>query len=562
MKAIAFGRLLFLLVSAVVGVTFSADALAKPYAPARPVALKPVPAAGVAGAPPATPMPSPGVTWQTSMVQGLTRYLEQRAGQELTLWLEEEFVYSLCKAKFHIKGQEVIGSALFPQTCELAHDDTTHLGSTFAAALRADLEQLPVSLASYALGVDAVIPESLFEVLLGLREGKPPLELIAGLSQNPKLNALCPSPAAAPANVNAACSLVALGYVASFCQDIETNPSVNLDTLASSLVPLATANPGLGFKATLTAAEVKPFLSELQAIYVLVRAWHDAPATTAGERAARGGILMGRILDAVNRGLPMLDSPKFPFFFPQGASSWTKIEGVFRASSTLLQGDVGTGVQQGLHAVLALGTPLPKSVVRVVTVAADLAGATTPDQVQSALQSSLAPLGSWRGKHRAHMIALNAFVGVTGGYEYPLTKLGNGDKPLDGNGSFAAFAPVGLDFTLATGPCALGAFVSVLDVGQLLSTPVAPTSNDEPEGKTAEAGGDVKIAQVLSPGMYLHGSIGNSPITFGVGAALAPSLRTYRAETGETSAYSMLRAGAFLAVDLTLLPITRSAESE
>jgi len=515
----------------------------------------------------ASPVAS-GVSWQTAFVQGLAQYLQQRAGQEMTLWLEQDFFDSLCVEELPPIGghSKLTGAALFPQTCRLTQDDPTHMGSTFAAALRADLEAMPATLGGYQLKVDPRILSTLMGVLIGIREGKPPLELIAGLSQNQDLLSLCPdSGAGVDQNTyDAACGLIGIGFVVSWAQDMETTQSAatTIDSIAQQIVKLAAANPKLKLKSGLTTDDVKPFLTDIQSIFVLVQNWQSLPTTTPAEQAARGGMLLGRIIDAVEDGTKMLGSSTF--FFPPDTSDWGKLEKVLRATSTLLQGDVADGVQLGIEAVLAIDPNLPKSVVQLLTMSADLAGAKSPDEINSALQNDLAPLGSWRGKHQSSMISLSAFAGFAGGWEEPLVKLANSSNAggLKGNLAFGAFAPVGIDFTVPSCLGATGAFVSVLDVGQLLTSPINPGSGGGATSKTAQPGGSIEIVQVLSPGMYLHTSIGNSPITFGVGAALAPLLRTYQLDgSSNKSEYSMLRYNAFLAVDLNLLPIARGHAS-
>jgi hypothetical protein len=542
--------------------------LAVPAIPGVPLAaVAPVESDAVGGAVAA------GVSWQATLVQGLAQYLQQRSGQELTLWLEDDFVKTLCTDKVALNGKSLTGTDILPETCALVKNDPTHLSSVFAAALRDDLESFPPRITALLLGVDQKIPEALIGVLTAMRQGKPPLELIAGLSTNPDLLALCPAvpPAVTTNTYQMACGLVGVGFIASWAGDVQNgNPSTldtDLDGIAAAIATQANLAHKALLKAPLAAADVKPFLADLQDIYSLIQSWQKTPGATPTDLAARGGVLLGRVLDSIDDGKQMFNPCDAPFFLPPTVCvppvtvpphTWADIELAFRATAELLQGQVAQGVHDGLDAVIALDPALPPALVQTLSLSADLAAATDADGVQAALEAGTAPLGSWRGKQKSPMISLGAFVGLAAGGEIPLLKLAGTRPDLGANAAFGAFAPVGLDFTTPVKGFDMGLFVSVLDVGQLMTSPISPQSHGSSgDSKVAQAGGSVEIAQVLAPGLYLHASLGNSPITLGAGASLAPSLRTYQDSAGDKSEYSMLRVNGFLAVDLNLIPFCR-----
>jgi hypothetical protein len=241
---------------------------------------------------------------------------------------------------------------------------------------------------------------------------------------------------------------------------------------------------------------------------------------------------------------------------------WLYLNPALNATAEVLEGDVGRGVADALTVASDLlkaehGTwQIPDVLVTAVSLAADLANAKDAQSIEAALQVGTAPLGSWRLKHSSPFsITLNGFVGASGGYERPLQ--GTGPDIRDGFGA-GAMGAVGIDLT--SGRCsACGVFFSVLDVGQLLTTPISPPSGQQSGNNPAmqaQASGDINIVQVLSPGAYVHVGLGESPFTLGAGATIAPLLRYYENEENHTkSPYTMVRVSAFLAVDLNLLPI-------
>jgi hypothetical protein len=295
---------------------------------------------------------------------------------------------------------------------------------------------------------------------------------------------------------------------------------------------------------------VATFLRKIQAIYTLV----STPVSGSGsDGAARGGQLITALLAAIDAADPMLETNAKAKF----NDVWQQLEPALTATAETLEGQIAKGVDDGLAALSTIlkGANVPAPLVTTISLASDLGAAQTSQDVQTALQTAAAPLGSWRDKHKHFSVTVNGYVGGAVGYEQPL----KGTSPdLPGGAAAGAFAPVGIDVAGPVGDWCLGVFVSALDVGQLLTSPVSASTgqqNGVQTPKTAVAGGDVNIVQVLSPGGYLHTSLGNSPITVGGGVSAAPLLRYYEDAAGTKSPFSMLRVNGFLAVDLNLIPI-------
>jgi hypothetical protein len=97
----------------------------------------------------------------------------------------------------------------------------------------------------------------------------------------------------------------------------------------------------------------------------------------------------------------------------------------------------------------------------------------------------------------------------------------------------------------------------LLDLGQLTWSRLSNVSESDKQAK-ASITPEVNFAQVVSPGVYLHVSAGNSPFVFGAGVSFAPALRDYTLgsdASAKTEPLDTLRLGVFIAVDVTILPL-------
>jgi hypothetical protein len=505
--------------------------------------------------------PSLGAGWETAVLTGLATYLGQRAQQEVVAWLEQDFIQHLCQDSIPLgNGISVLGSNLFPATCAITDPSAPNIGTVFAAALRDDLEGLPLQLVFRVANLNPAIATDLSNRLQSIQQGSPPLEVIAGMgSKDPPSTeyTLC-STKSDPV----ACGLYAVGVLAGWSGDAQTTRqnleseidqggviAAFVDAVNAACTAIGTACPLRTLDATADHDAIANFLEKVQALSAIVTA---SVSGSGGDAAARGGQIIQAVDAIVDAGVPFLNTNAESTF----KTPWAKIEPALNATAELLMGQTSDGVSDGLKALAAIlqGADVPQGLVTTVSLAADLASAHTAQDVQAAIEAAAAPIGSWRTKHDHFSIDINSFVGVAGGYEAPLVGPAQG---LKGGWAAAAFAPVGIDFA---GPYldqwSWGVFVSAIDVGQLLSTPIdASTSSG---GKTAVADGDLHVVQVLSPGLYVHTSIGNSPIILGGGACFAPLLRYYSDANGNKSPFSMASVHAFLGVDLDLIPLYTS----
>lgn len=218
-------------------------------------------------------------------------------------------------------------------------------------------------------------------------------------------------------------------------------------------------------------------------------------------------------------------------------------------------------------AAVSLSFGLPESVVRGLSLAAEVASAQTAEQVRAALDSVIAPVGTWRLKRRRVMFSLGALVGAGGGMELTLPGAGViNPSPL---GYVSLTGAVGLDASFPAGSSTLGGFLSVIDVGGLLSLPTgnleATVLNEDGTTRTSifDVSPRVSPEQVLSPGLYFRWGIFNSPLVLALGASVTPlahRIQETRVAPQGMGAMavsrdvSVFRAGAFLSVDVTLLP--------
>lgn len=232
------------------------------------------------------------------------------------------------------------------------------------------------------------------------------------------------------------------------------------------------------------------------------------------------------------------------------------------------RGDLPRIVVETTRALAALSVSfgLPEPVVRGLVLAAEVASAQSAEQVRTALESVVAPVGSWRMKRRRPMVSLGALVGVGGGAEWTLAGGGIIDpRPV---GSVALLGAVGLDVSFPVRSSTLGGFLSVVDLGGLMSLPTgdlqATVLGEDGSMRSSlfEVSPRVSPEQVLSPGLYFRWGIFNTPLVLAVGGSITPlarhvqELRTDGSMMGSVISrdVSVLRAGAFLSADVTLFP--------
>lgn len=209
-----------------------------------------------------------------------------------------------------------------------------------------------------------------------------------------------------------------------------------------------------------------------------------------------------------------------------------------------------------------------KKITRYAPFVAEIASAKSSKDVAAAFEAAAAPVGSYKVKFDRTTVAVNAFVGLSGGAEWLLAERATGSSPW-----FGLSAPVGLHISRPFGEggyLPVGAMLSVLDVGTLtqqrFAQDVKDTTKDE-NGNSQDIKGTASQAsnfgwqQFFSPGVYVTVGLGSrecpSPFILGVGGSFVPNLRRVElTDAAKTSFDSpVFRFGAFLALDLTLFPL-------
>lgn len=185
-----------------------------------------------------------------------------------------------------------------------------------------------------------------------------------------------------------------------------------------------------------------------------------------------------------------------------------------------------------------------RTLMKYGTFMATAVAATSSEEVRQAIEAFALPPGSAAiKKFSSFSIALNAYVGVGGGYE---TLQSVGSKPY-----YALATPIGFTFSRGFGKGgALSLLVSVIDIGALTAYRF--------DGNNTQALPELKFENVLAPGGYLIYGFPKLPLSFGIGAQYGPSLRSVTNSTLNISTTTGWRAGAFLAVDIPLINLFSS----
>jgi hypothetical protein len=204
----------------------------------------------------------------------------------------------------------------------------------------------------------------------------------------------------------------------------------------------------------------------------------------------------------------------------------------------------------------------PGAVARVLSFAVDLATAKDSKEAEAVIEGVAAPVNAWQGKREDTVFSISGFVGGTYGRES--ARAGGADVKSTSIGPIAA---LGLDINAPGRRNRVfhdyvrpGLFLSVIDVGALMSysydTPAKPTAGD----KSAQAGQTTPIGftQVFSPGAFLRFGILDTPLVIGGGVSFLPRGRsitmTDASMTTTSEERSAVRWSVFVAVDVTVLP--------
>lgn len=504
--------------------------------------------------------PTPGVSWlEGTAAPALANFLSERARAELELWLVETFEGEFCKA-----GQSTV--TWFPRSCAvlgtLKEQSYQVPGTLLGSSLRSDLERLPLLMLSGRIEKSKASERNkeredaekkseqsktalvgMASLILQARDGQSPLALLAGLRSQPTLMAEC---AKNPSALG--CLLTRIGELVELAGDAAkeydtSNFDDKLPQLATSYVTQAAIRASSAAEAQDLA---RPFLQSVHALSLRLREYGSS--RKEGTPDQKSSEIVSLIADVISASLaldPRLDPLK---------EQWKQIREALEIAAMMSSGRYTDATNALLVFADTHGIALPDIFKKYVVFAVEMASAKTVAEAEAALSAAAAPVGSWRVKRStAFTVSVSALVGGTVGWETP---------SIEKSGSFfgagSVMASVGLDFAFRARTWTVGPYVSLLDVGQLISSPIDPEREDVSGGtRKPVAGGKVQAVQVLSPGLFLRVGAGESPFTFGFGASIAPKLRKFETRTEDAtreSALTVIRLSAFAAVDITLLP--------
>ena len=547
-----------------------------------------------------------GISWQTAVVTGLANFVADRAQQELVRWLQEQLLRKLC--------EDPTGQLVFSNTCEAVrkiNESPAALGRYFAAMIRKDLERLPALFAYVAIKQNyysndapkaALLLTSLQRMnalIIGMKEGDSPLELVAALAQDAgSLGDTCKEDAG-----HLPCAVTLIGTWVKFLSTVRGLDKAdfqNPETLTKLIRDILRDEKFYGALRTIygrqdaVPAWLSPFLQKLleknasesmdkavQAALETLNLDSDVAKATIVRRlftnVSELEKRLRRIDDLQNKGTAFraewaadvtrmtlaVISSSVELLCNERAKSLQQmlqtLKQVVAALAAFSRGDYPEGLRATLEAVKPYVQHIPQAAQQFLPLLIDLAAAQTVEDVQAALSAAAAPMGSWRAKRQAPLtITVSALAGLSGGGEFPLSR----QLSFTPQAGFAGgpLAALGLDLAWRVrGPqyWTLGMFVSVLDLGQLAYARVASIDGMEKSDTVrAKTASEVSFLSVLAPGTFLRVGAGNTPLTFGIGAAVAPQLRQYfitpPGGSESSGLFSMLRVMAFLAVDVTL----------
>lgn len=226
-------------------------------------------------------------------------------------------------------------------------------------------------------------------------------------------------------------------------------------------------------------------------------------------------------------------------------------------------------------ALNALGEYLPLFI--------ELASADSSADVNAALEAAFPP-GGYAQKFRQRGFSLTGMLGMYGGATFSQELEAGAELSGYGPGfELAMFAPVGLQYTRPVGHARrkshVGAYFTVVDVGAITTSKWLTQESTEPETVSDEMGATigseeaelgeptaVNLGGLVAPGFYFTVGLGESPFVLGAGASVVPFAQrrtiTRRDTDGEIETTQgkflpAMRAGVFLAVDITFLNFGR-----
>lgn len=195
---------------------------------------------------------------------------------------------------------------------------------------------------------------------------------------------------------------------------------------------------------------------------------------------------------------------------------------------------------------------ISSSLLKYGSVMAAIVQAENSDQVKQAIEAVALPSGSSRIKRESLWnISINAYLGGYGGAEY-IERLQRDNLKA----STGLSAPIGIAFSRGSkflrsdktkGGWSYTAFLSFIDLGAVAAFRI--------KDSTTAALPQLKLENILAPGLYLIAGIPRSPLSMGIFGQYGPALRSVSAQNLSVSNFNETtwRFGGMLAVDIPLL---------
>ncbi|MBU5612661.1 hypothetical protein [Geomonas azotofigens] len=521
-----------------------------------------------------SPLKLDGTTW----ILGLAEFLSARAQSELRHWVVGKVLEDTCENSVWY----------FPNLCLLNQNYSAGIlpsNRGLAQAVRADMETLPACVIwNSKRGMHAEWGYFLTSAIKEIRDGAPPLKIIAGMAENQTLiencNALSPD-----------CSVYLAGVLMQSFLSIHNSESLNDDQLGrlflmsvytklikdkkyDVLNKILPPNEDFAIYVKQVARVIKSMITKTksleaktEALDKLIKDKIPEDPTKREEWEKRAVVLSLQISDDI---LEILRIQAKIVKDKDIMMAMERLDAIAQAIIYVETKRYSEALTDLLILIRCVGhknmqteaackpwqdyfenrkTDALAKTARYFPIFDGLASAKKPEDFANVLDSAASPVGAWRTKREKGMTSIGALVGISAGGEY-LSRKG---APSAWGGAAGMMAALGLDISTPsdcfTKDGTFGAFLSVLDVGNLMSVRFTNDSAIQVDKKA-----NVNFAQIVSPGLFLRWGLGRSPVVVGVGASLTPGLRNAKLDNGDTVKMDSFRAAAFLAIDLTLFP--------
>ncbi len=504
-----------------------------------------------------------------SLAKGFGDFVTKRAEEEASAFLQQEMTDRVC-------GAPELRCA-FPRLCDLMTKNELRVGlGGMAQALRKagelDIHHLPdymLAKAMTAPGVDQSVKSAapmlrlLWATVLAAQQGRQPLAVIAALTEV-KDEALCGG--ACPkelATLRIAAHLISTISRLDGLDRDSGQENIGMLTVVLGLLLESGAKEGLP-QIRFDRESIKKLVPVVTKIFPLVlKASEEIQASAELARAADPKLSELRapspllsaalIWQMTSAARELLEQPSAIHgcsgdCLVTAKAAFTKVELGAEALTQISPNDPASifWALSSLLSRLDLGknskTALSASALRAGAVIVELARADSSDGVVRALEAASAPVGSYRAKYQRPTFAINAFVGGHVGAEFLVS------SEADSSSTVGAFVPIGVHVSWPALDQHFGLMAAVADLGAFANVRLG---DDEQTSVTPEP----RPLQIFTPGLYFVWGMFGSPFALGLGASITPEAREV-VEGGSSDVVRpiAIRAGGFLAVDVTIVP--------